>query len=425
MTVGTGALSARVVWRDGFQVVGEKIRHDPSDEKAPADNDIAKLWPRFNERVPEIKHVTGGAYGLCLFGPDCVPGGPFDYMAGVGVSRIETPPTGMTGASFPAGLYCVVTRQGRINEIGAAFDFFRSSWLPASGYRCRGDGGAEFEYYDERYRSNDDPESVMELWFPIEPAQPIPLEPRVASVFVHVSDLRRSAEWYSRLLGVPLIEERLNGGPVYWLELPGTHLILDSNEGNRQDAQWNESMQPRIMLPAKDIDEAFRYVSDRAEPIGGIERHGPMAYFNFRDPEGNALMACWTASPSEDVEYASSGPIEPRISGAFIDVEDMKRTAAWYCGLFGIPFDEAGAAHSIYSVPIVRGAALLLDGNRYANGETFTERFCLETNDFDAALAYVRELGYTLAGEPNVFPDLSEFALLDPDGNRIVVAWMK
>ncbi|MBE9914188.1 hypothetical protein G8C92_09095 [Paenibacillus donghaensis] len=58
----------------------------------------------------------------------------------------------------------------------------------------------------------------------------IPLVNRVASVFVHVTDLRLSAEWYSRLLGLPVMEERMNGGPVYWFDFEGTHLILDSKK---------------------------------------------------------------------------------------------------------------------------------------------------------------------------------------------------
>lgn len=50
--------------------------------------------------------------------------------------------------------------------------------------------------------------------------------------------------------------------------------------------------------------------------------------------------------------------------------------------------------------------------------------FYFETDDFDAAFAFARDQGFQIAGEPCRFPDLSEFALLDPDGNRIVVAHM-
>jgi predicted transcriptional regulator YdeE len=114
-------IQTRLVWKNTFQVVGEKIRFDPSGGIPPSENEISRLWPRFNDRVGEIGHVVGGAYGLCLFGSDCVPGGPFDYMAAVGVSRVDRVPEGMTAESFPRGLYCVVTPQGVKDEKGKAF----------------------------------------------------------------------------------------------------------------------------------------------------------------------------------------------------------------------------------------------------------------------------------------------------------------
>jgi len=109
----------------------------------------------------------------------------------------------------------------------------------------------------------------------------------------------------------------------------------------------------------------------------------------------------------------------------FVDVKNMRETARWYSELLGLPFEEANAERSVYALPVSRGAAFLLDRNRYANGEGFTERFYVRTDDLDAALAYAREHRFELAGEPQRFSDLSEFALLDPDGNRIVVACMK
>lgn len=253
---------------------------------------------------------------------------------------------------------------------------------------------------------------------------PVPLENRVASLFVHVKDLRKSAEWYSRLLGLPLMEERLNGGPVYWFDFEGTHLILDSNAANRDNPDWDEAMMPRLMFKAKDIDEAYSYIREKGEPFFEPERHGTMAYFNFRDPEGNAQMACWSAH-TEEADMRGDSPIVPRIGGAFIDVKDMPAAARWYSELLGVPFNEEAAKQPIYSLPVSGGAALLLDQHRFINKESFTELFFFETKDFDAALSFVRSEGFEMAGEPRYFPDLNEFALLDPDGNRIVVAYMK
>ncbi|WJH35450.1 GyrI-like domain-containing protein [Paenibacillus sp. CC-CFT747] len=351
-------------------------------------------------------------------------GRPFDYMAAVGVSRLGKVPEGMDSVSLPGALYAVITRQGRIDDIRAAYRYFYDEWLPQSGY-VRADG-ADFEYYDHRYKGNFDPESVMELWIPVRRALKAPLENRVASVFVHVTDLRRSAEWYSRLLGLPLLEERLNGGPVYWFELPGTHLILDSNSANRQNPDWREEMKPRFMLPARDIDEAYRYVSEKVEPFFEPDRHGSMAYFNFRDPEGNALMACWSANPAgNESSVIGSSPIQARIGGVFGDVKDMPSAARWYACLFGLPAEERTDYPAVHSVPVTRGAVLLLDQNRFLQGREDPELFYFDTGDFEAALAYVRENGFELDGEPNHFADLSEMALLDPDGNRLLVCQMK
>ncbi|WP_276353918.1 hypothetical protein [Cohnella caldifontis] len=48
-----GIVQTRVVWKDPFQVVGEKIRFDPSGGQLSSENEIARLWPRFSERAGE------------------------------------------------------------------------------------------------------------------------------------------------------------------------------------------------------------------------------------------------------------------------------------------------------------------------------------------------------------------------------------
>lgn len=417
-----GIIETRVIRKAGWQVAGEQIRFDPRAAAKPSENTITELWKRFDASgIPAQK--GSGYYGLCLSEEDCFDR-PFDYLAAVEVEALGDLPEGMVSRQMPGGLYAVVTRQGIIDELSQAMSYFHEHWLPQSGYTSR-PGGA-IEYYDERYLGNGDPDSIMELWFPIELLHETALENRIASVFVHVGDLRRAAEWYSRLLGLPLLEERLNGGPVYWLELPGTHLILDSDSHNQVQPGWEEWQQPRLMLAARNIEQAVHQLQGAgAELIGGLEDHGTMAYANFRDPEGNILMACWTQKPSEDMADTGGGPIRPRIGGVFLDVRDLPAAARWYSELLGLQLDEPSAGETIYSVPVSRGAALLLDRNRHANQETFTELFYLETDDFEAALAYVKNLGCELADGPNYFDDLSEFALLDPDGNRIVIAQMK
>ncbi|CAG7616059.1 hypothetical protein PAESOLCIP111_01860 [Paenibacillus solanacearum] len=412
-------LDTKVVWKDRFHIIGMKIRYQPSNAK-PSENEITRLWQRFNPRYCEITGRTGGVYGLMTMPPGMKPGDPFDYVAGCGVSATSTVPEGMVAESYPGGLYCVVTRKGPIDELPQAFHYFWEKWLPGSDYDRA--AGAEFEYYDERYRGNDDAESVMELWFPIRSKRPAPIENRVASVFVHVADLRRSAEWYSRLLGLPLMENRLNGGPVYWFDLPGAGLILDSNVNNRKDPDWREEMKPRFMFPTGDIDAAYAYLREKAEVFHAPERHAHMAYITFRDPEGNAHMACWDGNAGEEPQLpATESPVAARIKGVFIDVKEMKAMAAWYADLLALPLDENTSEEAIYPIPVTRGPGLLLDHNRHRHNDSFTIPFMFDCRSVDEAYAFVEANGIEVFGSIERHGEFAFFTVKDPDGHLVMI----
>jgi len=158
-------IATRIVRKPAFRVVGMKVRYQPNWEVPPSQNELSKLWQRFNPRSHEIPHADGGCYGLCLFDFGMKPGDAFDYVAALGVSDVGDVPEGMVAEEFGEYEYAVVERRGVLDELGKAFDYFHAEWLPKSGYEYA--GGPEFEYYDERFKGNDDPESVMELWFPV------------------------------------------------------------------------------------------------------------------------------------------------------------------------------------------------------------------------------------------------------------------
>ncbi|MFD2702052.1 VOC family protein [Paenibacillus shunpengii] len=255
-----------------------------------------------------------------------------------------------------------------------------------------------------------------------------PIENQITSLFVHVSDVRRATEWYSQLLGLPIREDRLSSGPVYWFDLPEAHLILDSNTENRKNPEWREEMKPRFMLACSNIDAAYEHAEQQAATYSKPYHHGPMAYFNFSDSDGNTLMVSRNTDSTEtDAWNPADGvsPILPRIGGVFVDVTDMKSAVRWYTALFSLPYDDKNTDGPIYSVPMTSGPVLLLDQHRSLRQEDFTELFYFETNDIEASYQYVLDQGFQVAGEPNHFEDLSEFAVIDPDGNRIVIACMK
>ncbi len=65
---------------------------------------------------------------------------------------------------IPAGAYAVFTHYGGPTTATITFNYIFSQWLPNSGYRV--DHRPHFEILGQGY-SNNDPESVEEIWIPI------------------------------------------------------------------------------------------------------------------------------------------------------------------------------------------------------------------------------------------------------------------
>lgn len=244
----------------------------------------------------------------------------------------------------------------------------------------------------------------------------------VASVFVHVTNLQRAAEWYSRLLGLSVIEERLNDGPVYWFDFPGTNLILDSNVNNRKDPEWQEYMKPEFMLAVQDLDDAYTSLKKYATVYSQPEWHGSMGYFNFADPEGNVMMACWHEhNKANSLLPESNSPIQAKISSVFVNVKNMEQSARWYTQLLDEPLKEKEMKESIYTIENNKGAWLLLDDNRHRNGDDYNILFMFHTKDVDAAYDYAKQLNLDIFSGIERHGDIAFFTLRDPDLNIIMV----
>ena len=119
-----------------------------------------------------------------------------------------------------------------------------------------------------------------------------PLASKVNGVFIHVSNLEKSAEWYSILLGVPFNKDEFEP-PVYNIPVNSqTGLTLDDHSF---DPGFSLSPSNHVLFNfhTDDIDEAYRFIkSTGAEITREIERIGYFSYFNFRDPDRNVLMIC-------------------------------------------------------------------------------------------------------------------------------------
>ncbi|SDZ41658.1 hypothetical protein SAMN05421736_11251 [Evansella caseinilytica] len=247
---------------------------------------------------------------------------------------------------------------------------------------------------------------------------------RINSVFVHVSDLKASAKWYSELLGLRVHSDRFNGGPVYWMELAGyTGLILDDNSINKTRDGWQRSSAPLYMYGADDVHEAYRRLREQGVTITlEIETpHEGLTFFNFQDPDGNVFMVCSADDNSPPLEKVDQSPVENRITAVFVHVKDMPKAAEWHFRLFGMERPEVGEKQTIVEIPAEKGADILLDSNRFLNGEDDNVLFMFETADIDEAFSFVKAKDIHVFSEIERTPSVSFFTVNDPDQNVVMI----
>ncbi|SDC42303.1 hypothetical protein SAMN05421663_102377 [Terribacillus halophilus] len=109
---------------------------------------------------------------------------------------------------------------------------------------------------------------------------------RIGSVFVHVKDANKAANWYANLLGKP--EPEPAAGPVQFMETAdGRGLVIDDNRNNAP------GIRPAFMLETTDIRSAYeRVTSQGGRIVRDLEEDEVVAFFNFQDPDGNIVMVC-------------------------------------------------------------------------------------------------------------------------------------
>lgn len=125
-----------------------------------------------------------------------------------------------------------------------------------------------------------------------------PIAPKLPAVFVHVQDLRRAAEFYTQLLGVPYDAKADFGNGIYVIQLAnGADLLLDSNHAQHAEPNSTFPMHASCMFATEDIEAAHAWLqSHGTEIVTELYRDPNVAFFNFKDPDGNIQMICQSAS---------------------------------------------------------------------------------------------------------------------------------
>lgn len=255
----------------------------------------------------------------------------------------------------------------------------------------------------------------------------VPINNRIRSAFVHVKDLKRSTEWYNMILGLPIKPERVNGGPIYWYDFG---LILDDNRNNQ-----DQPSHPICMLDSDDIDAACEYLKEKGvNIIREVERHPGIAFFNYEDFEGNVFMVCGSDKPRNEEEkkkakekfsnkdvMKTESPIKCRMPGVFINVKDMKRAIDWHSDILGLPVKPENDSGGIYQLPMDNDMDILIDNNRYLQGDDYKTQFMFETDDIDEAYRFLKEKDVKIFTGIERYPDAVSFlTFMDPDGNILM-----
>ncbi|OXS64479.1 putative enzyme related to lactoylglutathione lyase [Bacillus sp. V-88] len=119
-----------------------------------------------------------------------------------------------------------------------------------------------------------------------------PILNQINTVFVHVSDLKKSVRWYSGLLGQAYDLEQVED-PVYNLAINHfTGLTLDAGpEGVTKET--GQHTHPLFNFHTENIEEAYSYVEQlNYEIVSDITRFDDFSFFVIQDPDGNRVMIC-------------------------------------------------------------------------------------------------------------------------------------
>ena len=113
----------------------------------------------------------------------------------------------------------------------------------------------------------------------------MPINQQLDGVFIHVSDMQRAIDWYSRLLDVPM-ESTTHEDMIYNLPIgSGPQIILDAYPKPTSPRGTG----PRVMFSTPDIHPAHAHALELSAETSAVEDIGSSLVFYLEDPDGNLI----------------------------------------------------------------------------------------------------------------------------------------
>lgn len=232
-----------------------------------------------------------------------------------------------------------------------------------------------------------------------------PISPRLPAVFVPVSDLKRSTEWYANLLERQIVPRQHEDG-IYIFDFDGTEVILDSNS-------WGSPSM--IMFESKDIAASYEFCASQPnDSLTDIFSDEYISVFTI-----NSNLICQTHQAPELMKSKPAHALLSKISHVLIHTDTMSDTVEWYEALVARSAQQDSTFENIPCIQLEKGAHLLFDDKRLCKNEKPIG--IIETSDLEAALAHVRAKGAEVVNGIESRMGLSYFVFHDPDGNGFMV----
>jgi len=248
-----------------------------------------------------------------------------------------------------------------------------------------------------------------------------PIKPVMHTVFLPVTDLKASIEWYANLFEQPIRPNKTGGG-IYWgVSFDGTGIILDSN-------MWG--FPPMIMFESvRDIDASYDYCNRMGYMhIGELYRYSEASHFTVG---GN--MVCWAVSHEQPQEpVGDAHPLLRRISRVIAHADHAAETESWYAGFLRKDVRPDPVVQGLNGIAMEKGADLLVDDNRLSQtGKVHYEKLQLDLRvapalvidspDVEAARAHVSAKHASNVTGIEERLGAACFTFYDPYGNGIMV----
>jgi len=106
-------------------------------------------------------------------------------------------------------------------------------------------------------------------------------------------------------------------------------------------------------------------------------------------------------------------------------VSDMDRAKAFYGGVLGLKAGMDACNESMSWVEYEIGEGVLAISNAWPPSPNPGPAVALEVEDFEAAVAHLRQAGVTIKMEPFESPVCHMFIVTDPDGNDVIIHKLK